>query len=178
MATSDIPWKNGYWIGTDRRSIVYLVEDKEVVIKHIISLEHDFIKDIAKATWTFGEFGEAPEDITEESGAKHYNVEIEHTDYGIWKQYGVMTQCGTKIFTKGFDKKVSVLQALFDENDLTSLKEKFEDFNFPVCPYVSIKSDLPGKLIWLSGIVDIVNYCFVITDVMTKGRQTCRDFIQ
>ena len=151
MATSDIPWKNGYWIGTDRRSIIYLVEAKEVVIKHIISLEHDFIKDIAKATWTFGDFGETPEDIAKESGAKHYNLEIVHTDYGVWKQYGVMDKCGTKIFTKGFDKKVSVLEAL-SKNDLTALKEKFEDFNYPVCPYVSASSDVPGNLIWLSGI--------------------------
>ena len=161
MATSDIPWKNGYWIGTDRRSIIYLVEDTEVVIKHIISLEHDFIKDIAKATWTFGEFGEAPEDIAEESGAKHYNLEIVHTDYGVWKQYGVMAQCGTKIFTKGFDKKVSVLRAL-SENDLTALKEQFEDFNSPVCPYVSAKSDLPGKLIWLSGTVCKILHCLLL----------------
>ena len=150
MTTNGIPWKNGYWIGTDRRSVIYLVKDTEVIMKHIISLEHDFIKDIAIATWTFGEFGEAPEDIAEKSGAKYYNVEMTHTDYGVWKQYGVMDKSGTKIFTKGFDKKFSVLEAL-SENELTGLKEKFEDFNNPVCPYVYIKPDLPRKLIWISG---------------------------
>ena len=168
MDASDIPWKNGYWIGSDRKSIIYLVEDTGVVIKHIISLEHYFIKDIAKATWTFGKYGEAPEDIAKESGAKHFNLEIVHTDYGVWKQYGVMAKCGTKIFTKGFDKKLSVLQAL-SENDLTALKEKFEDFNSPVCPYSSVKSDVPGpgKVIWLSGIVNVNSY-FALTDVLIK----------
>ena len=145
IMSSNYPWRNGYWYNKEQKSYITLVNGNEAVSKNHLCLDYPDLKPNAKYTWTYGEFGDTPEEIEKVTGAKKFNVQ-----FGQSHVYGVLHECGTKLTKHGFGKKVEIVEWI-DEETLEKLSQDREPFDAPVCNYVTPKPNQLGKFVWISG---------------------------
>ena len=65
----ETPWKNGYWYSYSTRHIVQIVDGNSVKGKmHTVFDFPEAAEIILNITWTFGDFGQAKEVISEATG--------------------------------------------------------------------------------------------------------------
>ena len=99
IMSSNFPWRNGYWYNKEQKSYITIVNGNEAVSKSHLCLDYPDLKPNAKYTWTYGDFGDTPEEIEKVTGAKKFNVQ-----FGQSNVYGVLHECGTKLIKHGFGK--------------------------------------------------------------------------
>ena len=145
------PWKNGFWCHKKEKCLLEFVIGENVEVRNTISLDYPNISIEGTATWNYGNFGKAPEDLIEITKIEHYNMELK---YGKAKYYGVLNEMGTQIHIAtniDFEAyKPYIVKDWLSEEDLEILKNEREPAGTPVCPYQP-KPDQLGKLVWISG---------------------------
>ena len=150
MSTEDkkTSWKNGYWFTTGQRGLLYNVNDKKAECKNLVCLDYPSAKKFMSGTWSYGDFGPAPEEISEATGIKNHNIMM---DYGAYKFPGVLSQDGTVIHGAGLTPACQVYNWISEEQ-LEAVKEDREPADAPSFPaYIKPQPEKPGKLVWFSG---------------------------
>ena len=145
------PWKDGIWYSESSKQFYVIVKGREAVWKKINCLDIPDSKSMFVGKWNFGEFDKAQPEVAEKSGKENYDVEF---DIEFMKMYGAIDKSGDKIYMFGFSNSLEILKCLTDE-ELQKLKEAMEPFDAPSNPYITAKPGKIGKLLWLSGKIQI-----------------------
>ena len=82
MASSNHPWKDGYWRNSEAEAFIIIIKGESTQTKKLASLALPDVKSIIDGRITCGNFGPAPEDIATASGIKTYNIQMEYPDFG------------------------------------------------------------------------------------------------
>ena len=154
--TKKTPWKNGHWLSKKGKSRYSFVTDETVVVRPTISLDYPEMNEWnVIGTWSFGEFGPAPEELTAITGIENFNMEMKYGKEVIKSFFGIIDENGTQIHAVTHlnyptHKPFLVLEWYSDEK-LEILKNERDSAAAPDCPYLKSQPDKPGKLIWISG---------------------------
>ena len=71
------PWKNGYYRMRGMPLMIFHVEGNKVTNEYASGRTSNHgVNPSTTGTWTYGDFGDAKEDVAKESGKKNYNVDI------------------------------------------------------------------------------------------------------
>ena len=141
------PWKDGYWYNKNMSAYINVVKGNECAMKSLLCIDHPDLSTMSNGTWTFGDFGDASEDIAKATGIKRYNMEMKNI---FFTQHGVLNKSGTILHTVGFSKEMEVLEWV-NEMLLWKLKIDRDPAYAPPITYFEPTPDKPGKFIWLSG---------------------------
>ena len=151
------PWQNGYWFNKKGKSRCTYVTDEEVAVRNTISLDYPEMNSFGetKGTWTYGEFGPAPKELTAITGIEKLNMELKYGNKNKDNFFGILNKNGTQIHAVTHlnyptHKPFLVLEWYSDEK-LEILKNERDSAAAPDCPYLKSQPDKPGKLIWISG---------------------------
>ena len=152
LISEKTPWKQGVWMKKSDEEHVHVIKGYDVFVHHLSAfLDHQDmpVDEDAKGKWTFGSFGEAPEELRNKTGQSHYNVELFY-NYKNTKEYGILNEDGTCCFVKR-DKDDSYKEFHWiDKDELKKISDAFEFINNRSHPY-KVQPENQGKLIFISG---------------------------
>ena len=151
--TKKNPWKNGYWFNKKGKKTLEFVTDEEVATRLTITLDYPEMMEFdGKGTWTYGDFGPAPNELTAVTGIENYNMEMK---YGNNKYFGILNESGTQIHAvtnSNFPThKPYLVLEWYSNEKLEKFKNERDSAEAPDCPYLKSQLDKPGKIIWISG---------------------------
>ena len=84
------PWMDGYWVPKiEGTHFVHQVKGPEAIFKNLAQMDFPDMPDqeMQKGKWTFGDFGQAHEEIQEMTGKSNYNFQMSYFD-DSWIQKG------------------------------------------------------------------------------------------
>ena len=143
------PWANGYYKKKSLASRIFLVEGETVTMQSLAGVPTDGGDDSSnKGSWTYGEFGEAHPTVVKEAGKKYNDVEITLWG-GKWKQRGVLSDDGKKLFCLGMTQELDYY-AWMTELELTALKESGDPADAPPSHH-KVQPENQGKFLFISG---------------------------
>ena len=145
---SSTPWKNGYYHTATEPGKLWLVDGENAVLQPASGTPSDTENRIYKATWKFGDFGEALPDVAKESGKSRYNVEISMFGGKLCPK-AVLSDDGKKLIHYGLGHCVDAFTWMSDE-EVVEFKESGDPLDAMPHQYKE-QPDNQGKLIWLSG---------------------------
>ena len=145
---SSTPWKNGYYHTATEPAKIWLVDGENAVLQPASGTPSDTENRIYKATWKFGDFGEALPDVAKESGKSRYNVEISMFGGKLCPK-AVLSDDGKKLIHYGLGHCVDAFTWMSDE-EVVEFKESGDPLDAMPHQYKE-QPDNQGKLIWLSG---------------------------
>ena len=150
------PWRNGYWFNKKSKARFIFVTDEKVVVRPTITLDYPEMNSFEEiSTWTYGEFGPAPKELTAITGIENLNMELKYGKENKRIFFGILNQNGTQIHAVSnmnypSHKPFLVLEWYSDEK-LEILKNERDSAEAPDCSYYKLQPDKLGKLIWISG---------------------------
>ena len=142
------PWKNGYYHSSTEPSKLWLVDGENLVLHSASGTPSNTDNRIYKATWKFGDFGEAHPDVVKESGKSRYNVDMSMIG-GHWCPKGVVSDDGTKVTHYGLGHCVDSFTWMSNE-EVQQFKETGDPHDDMPHQYKE-QPENQGKLIWLTG---------------------------
>ena len=147
-----LPWKDGYYTDENYRLILYHIKG-DVISRQFISgpLEQKVDPRYPKGTLSYGDFGEADQEVIQKSGLSQYNVEISIPFVGaavILK--ATLSEDGADLTFIEADKKLRALKWI-SEKDLMELKSFGDPADALPTHYKVQHPGKKGKLIWISG---------------------------
>ena len=145
---SSTPWKNGYYHSATEPSKLWLVDGENLVMHAASGTPSNTENRIYKATWKFGDFGEAIPDVAKESGKSRYNVECSMLG-GKWCPKAVLSDDGTRLTHYGPGHCVDAFTWMSDE-EVANFKATGDPMDAMPHQYNEEPAN-QGKLIWLSG---------------------------
>ena len=143
------PWKNGYYHSRGMPSFLWKV-DGENVLMHSASGIPANISDnpTAKATWKYGDFGEAHPDVAKETGKARNDVEMVALA-GTYKVGLVLSDDGKQLTCYGMLHAIDIYEWM-DEEAMDEFMATGDPANSIPHPY-KVQPENQGKLVWISG---------------------------
>ena len=155
-AKETTPWRDGYWKAKSDDDHIHIVKGSDVSMKNLVTFldNPDSAETVAKGTWEFGHFEEAPQELKEKSGGSQINIKLTY-DFGAFgssTSYGVLHESGIKCYAINHDEPLKKIEEYrwLDEDAIKKIADSFEDINDRSHPY-KVQPENQGKLIFLTG---------------------------
>ena len=143
-------WNNGIWYNNDSKMTYWEIDGGKIAMKIHIHFDYPDMKHTI-GTISYGDFGEAKDEIYRATGYKNYNVLIEMNFEGFeFKLHGVITKSKTKMYTWGFKNKMDIVNWIKKE-EFEKIKNNRDAYETPKNPHYLPTPDKPGNLLWFSG---------------------------
>jgi len=147
-AASITPWKDGYWRALGYPSMLWVVDGNNFVNFPASGKPTNQDNPMNKGTFSFGDFGDAHDEVAKETGKKRYNVEISAWG-GSWKPHAVLNDDGTKLTYYGMARSIDSMVWMSKE-EVEEYKASGDPASSPPNNY-KMQPENQGKLLWLSG---------------------------
>ena len=128
-ASTPVPWKEGFFkMGQIKAMILQTCGFNQFKMKNLVALDYpDIQSNISLINCSFGDFGEARQEIAEATGVVNYNIRIKSN---LMEFKGVLNEEGTKITVWGV---TNVLEewVWLDDHAIEEIKNDRDDFEAP-----------------------------------------------
>ena len=144
------PWKDGYWVPKiEGTHFVHEVKGNVSTFKNLAQMDFPDMpdKEMQQGKWTFGDFGEAHEELQEMTGKSNYNFQMSYFE-DSWIQKGIVMD-NNQIFFMNTSGELDTLQCL-TEDELKSLLQNRESLE-ERSHFYKVQPENQGRLIFLSG---------------------------
>lgn len=147
--TQAVPWREGFFkLGIIKALVLQTSGSNQFKVKNLIALDYPEIEaGSSTLDCSFGDFGDARQEIADATGVKTYNMDIRSL---MMNTKGVLNEDGTKITVWGMTNSLEEW-IWMDDAMIEEVKNDREDFEAPSCPHITPKPDHKGKVIWISG---------------------------
>ena len=142
------PWKNGYYQMASCPSMLWLVEGENLIMHSASGKPTNPDNPTYKATWKYGNFGEAHPDVKKQTGKSHYNVEMSLWE-GSWNPKAVVSEDGTTLALYGLAHCVDAFTWM--SKDEVEKFMKTGDPHDAMPHHYKEQPENQGRLLWLSG---------------------------
>ena len=143
------PWKNGYYHSRGMPSFLWKVDGENVLMHSASGMPANISNNpTAKATWKYGDFGDAHPDVAKETGKTRNDVEMIALA-GSYKVGLVLSDDGKQLTCYGMLHSIDVYEWM-DEEALAKFMETGDPANKIPHPY-KMQPEYQGKLVWISG---------------------------